>query len=105
MFERAVGEGGKHLFAGHLVVELFVDPFSHESEIGQLGPVGNRVAHVHLNHIAENLLLFVPHHRVVVHVHHGVALHHCHGVAYSLQVGTVEPHVRRSDYVVGCVGR
>ena len=105
VFDCAVGKGGIHLFAGHLVVELLVDPFGHEPEVGQFGPVGNRVAHVHLNHITENLLLFVPHHRVVVHVHHGVALHHCHGVAYPLQVGTVEPHVRRGDYVVCCVGR
>ena len=65
----------------------------HEAASGQCCPVGSAVVEMHVDFVAIDLALQVPHHRMTVHVDDGVGLVQLQRVADALHVVAVKAHL------------
>ena len=90
-----INEEGKHLFRFHLVIagRITSQLLDRETVVDDMGTIDDGVLHKHLDTITHELLIDIPHDRIVVHRHTGILGVIDQRVADGLHIGTISPDV------------
>ena len=97
----AIDEEGKHLLRRHLIIKrsIAAELLYGETIIDNMCVIDNRILHKHIDAVAKQLLILIPHDRIMIECETRVERVVYKRIAYGLNISTIGTYMMETEYL------